>query len=171
MNRIANRSFWAVFGLAALATAMTPPVVAATPISPQKLDATLSAVAAGGVGRIGMSPALVRIVPGAGDPVVETILRFEGNLDAVRAHGAVVRSVMGNIATVDIPASQLAAVAALPGIVSIEASRAQPLRLDRSVPATRADTLRAGTPPNWTAGAGKNVIVGDHRFGHRLPAR
>ena len=129
---------------------------AVTPVQSDKLDATLSAVAKNGVSR----PALVRIEPGIAEPFVETILRFEGNLDAVKAQGARVRSVMGNIATVDIPAGKMAAVAALPSVKSIEASRPQPLRLDRSVPAARADTLRVGTPPSWTAGTGKNVIVG-----------
>ena len=131
-------------------------VHAATPAQPDKLDATLTAVAKNGVSK----PALVRFEPGIAEPLVETILRFEGNLDAVKAQGARVRSVMGNIATVDIPASKVAAVAALPSVKSIEASRLQPRRLDQSVPATRADTLRVGAPPSWTAGTGKNVIVG-----------
>jgi hypothetical protein len=117
---------------------------AATPAQPDKLDATLSAVAKNGVSK----PALVRFEPGIAEPFVETILRFEGNLDAVKAQGARVRSVMGDIATVDIPASKVAAVAALPGVKSIEASRLQPRRLDQSVPATRADTLRVGAPPS-----------------------
>ncbi len=83
---------------------------AVTPVQPDKLDATLSAVAKNGASK----PALVRFEPGIAEPFVETILRFEGNLDAVTAQGARVRSVMGNIATVDIPASKVAAVAALP---------------------------------------------------------
>ena len=117
---------------------------AATPEQSDKLDATLTAVAKNGVSK----PALVRFEPGIAEPFVETILRFEGNLDAVKAQGARVRSVMGDIATVDIPASKVAAVAALPGVKSIEASRLQPRRLDQSVPATRADTLRVGAPPS-----------------------
>ena len=80
---------------------------AATPVPSDKLDATLSAVAKNGASR----PALVRIEPGIAEPFVETIMRFEGNLDAVKAQGARVRSVMGNIATVDIPAGKMAAVA------------------------------------------------------------
>jgi hypothetical protein len=105
----------------------------------EKLDATLR--------RRGRraKPALVRYEPGIAEPFVETILRFEDNLDAVKAQGARVRSVMGDIATVDIPASKVAAVAALPSVKSIEAARAQRTRLDQSVPATRADALRAGT--------------------------
>jgi len=147
---------WTAIALALLVTPMALPLHAATDTPPQKLDATLAAVAGGG----GLAPKLLRVDPGVGEPLVETILRFEGSLDGVKAQGAIVRSVLGNIATVDIPAGKLAAVAALPNVLSIEASRAQPLRLDRSVPAARADTLRVGTPPNWSAGAGKGVIVG-----------
>ncbi len=149
---------WTALALAVWVMPMVLPGSAAAAVVAQKLDATLSSVA--GAGGRGMTPALVRIDPGTGSSLVETILRFEGNLDAVRAQGAVVRSVMGNIATVDIPPSKLAAVAALPNVVSIEASRKQTLRLDRSVPATRADTLRVGTPPNWSGGTGQGVIVG-----------
>ncbi len=149
-----NRSFprWAAIALAVLVM----PLHAATVAPAQKLDATLSAVASGG----GITRKLMLIEPGLGQSTVETILRFDGDLDAVRAQGAVVRSVIGNIATVDIPADKLAAVAALPSVQSIEASRAQPLRLDQSVAAARADTLRTGTPPNWSGGTGKGVIVG-----------
>ena len=141
-------------------------VHAATPVQHDKLDATLTAVAKNGVSK----PALVRFEPGIAEPFVETILRFEGNLDAVKAQGARVRSVMGNIATVDIPAGKMAAVAALPSVVSIEASRLQPRRLDQSVPATRADTLRVGAPPSWTARHGQERDRRRHRLGHRLPA-
>ncbi len=147
---------WSAIALAVLVTPLALPLHAATVTPTQKLDATLSAVASGG----GITRKLLNVDPGLGQSMVETILRFDGDLDAVKAHGALVRSVMGNIATVDIPADKLAAVAALPNILSIEASHAQPLRLDKSVAAARADTLRTGTPPNWSAGTGKGVIVG-----------
>lgn len=151
-------SRWTAFALALLITPLALPVRAATVVPTQKLDATLSGVATNGTA--GITRKLMLNAPGSGPPMVETILRFEGNLDAVKAQGAVVRSVMGNIATVDIPADKLAAVAALPNVVSIEAARVQPLRLDQSVPAARADTLRAGTPPTWSAGTGAGVLVG-----------
>ena len=133
--------------------------IAATAAETAKLDATLSAIVQHGVGK-SVSPKLLRVEPGQAEPLVRTILRFDGNLDAVRAEGAIVRSVMGNIATVDIPVSKLSAVAALPSVVSIEAAQPLQPRLDISVPATRADALRTGTPGNWTGGTGKNVIVG-----------
>ena len=149
---------WSAIALAILVSPMALPLHAATVTPPQKLDATLSAVAGSGGG--GITPKLVRVDPGVGGTLVEAILRFEGSLDGVKAQGAIVRSVMGNIATVDIPVGKLAAVAALSNVLSIEASHAQPLRLDKSVAAARADTLRAGTPPTWSAGTGKGVIVG-----------
>ena len=69
----------------------------------------------------------------------ETLLRFDGkSLDRVVAAGGQVRSVLGNIATVDIPISALAAISALPEVIYIEAARRQVQRLNFSVPATRA---------------------------------
>jgi hypothetical protein len=134
-TRAARFRRWVAMALAAAAAPLALPAHAAEPVPPQKLDATLSAIAHEAAGRRAAESALIRAEAGRPEPLVETILRFEGSLDAVTAEGAVVRSVVGNIATVDIPVSRLAAVAALPGVVSIEAARAQPLRLDRSVPA------------------------------------
>ena len=151
-------SSWTGIALALLIAPLALSVSAATAAPTQKLDATLSAIAKNGIA--GISRKLMRIEPATDRAMIETILRFEGNLDAVRAQGGVVRSVMGNIATVDIPPDKLAAIAALPNVVSIEAARAQPLRLDKSVPDARADTLRVGTPPTWSAGTGAGVIVG-----------
>ncbi len=101
---------------------------AAQPAPSPKLDATLAAIAREASTGPGAQPAPARDQAVRPEQLVATIIRFEGSLDAVRAQGAVVRSVIGNIATVDIPAGKLAAVAALPGVVSIEAARAQPLR-------------------------------------------
>jgi len=120
--------------LAALAVPMAPRVGAAELAPPQKLDATLSAIAQEASGRVAAQSAPMPGDSGHPEQLVETILRFEGNLDAVRAQGAIVRSVMGSVATVDIPVSRLAAVAALPGVVSIEAARPQPKRVEPSPP-------------------------------------
>ena len=73
----------------------------------QKLDATLAAIADDASGRLAAQSGLVRYEPGCPEPLVATILRFEGSLDAVKAQGAVVRSVIGDIATVDIPVRRL----------------------------------------------------------------
>ncbi|MFO1315275.1 MAG: S8 family serine peptidase [Burkholderiales bacterium] len=140
-----------------LAVAM-PAAAAAT--HPLNLDAALSALVQGGGDSLAAGGLLKRVQAGQPEPLVQTIVRFDGDIAAVKAHGAIVRSVIGDIATVDIPESRLAAVAALPGIVSIEAARPLRTRLDVSVPATRADQLRTGTPGAYTGGTGKGVIVG-----------
>ncbi len=127
-----------------------------------KLDAALTAVA--------QKPALAEKVLAraaleksqfASEPVVKTLLRFEGKgLDNIRAKGAVVHSVSGDIATVDIPVSKVGLIAAQPGVIYIEAARQLRAHLEASVPATHADQIRSGTAPNWTGATGKGVIVG-----------
>ncbi|MEO8754925.1 MAG: S8 family serine peptidase, partial [Casimicrobiaceae bacterium] len=143
---------------AAIAIAAAMPANAATQAS--KLDATLTGVVQQGSAAAGINPKLLRVEPATMQTMIRTILRFEGSLDEVRAHRAIVRSVIGDIATVEIPADQLAAVAALKSVISIEAVHMVPPRLDVSVPATRADALRTGVPGAWTGGTGKGVIVG-----------
>lgn len=100
-------------------------------------------------------------VAAVGVQTVPTLLRFEGaGLDKVKAAGLSVRSVSGNIATVDIPAVRLKEIAALPGVVYIEAARRLRAKLDVSVPATHADRLRYSQGANFTGLTGKGVIVG-----------
>ena len=137
---------------------MALPAGAAEPAR-AKLDAALAAMADDPSASAAAKRVPKRYEPGRPEPLIQTILRFDGSLDAVKAQGAVVRSVIGDIATVDIPADRIAAVAALPSVVFIEAARTQPTRLDVSVPATRADALRTGTAPNWTGGTGQRVIL------------
>ncbi len=97
---------------------------------------------------------------GSQEGFVGTIIRFKGDLDGITRLGGRIRSVIGDIATVDLPRSAIVAVSKLPNVVYIEAPRPLGPRLDVSVPATGADTLRSGTPPHWTGGTGKGVIVG-----------
>ena len=125
----------------------------------QKFDADLMRMMASSpavtTGDIGAASAKMRV------EYVETLLRFSGkSLDGVVAAGGQVRSVLGNIATVDIPVSALAAISALPEVIYIELARRQVQRLNFSVPATRANLLRGGTAPAFTGNTGKNVIVG-----------
>lgn len=96
---------------------------------------------------------------GTGEKIT-VIVRFKGDLDNVIALGGIVRSILGDVATVEIPAFQLQSVAALPNVIYIEAPRKLKKRLDASVPATGADQLRSGAPPNWTGNTGRNVVVG-----------
>jgi len=144
----------------AFAIAFALPASAATDAASAKLDAALTAVAQGSTAGASLAPKLLRTRPGHPEPFVATIMRFEGSLDPIRASGGIVRAVMGNIATVDIPVDRLGSIAALPEVVSIEASHPVAPRLDVSVPATRADALRTGLPGAWTGGTGRGVIVG-----------
>lgn len=124
-----------------------------------KLDAALTSLARQDSAGIAAARIARRAAP-AGQDLVQTIVRHTGDLAELRALGGVVRSVIGDIATVDLPANKIAAAAALASVVSIEAARTPVARLDVSVPATRAEALRTGTGPNWTGITGKGVIVG-----------
>jgi minor extracellular serine protease Vpr len=153
-----NGQGWRRIALAIAVAAVAASAGAAT--NESKLDATLTSIAQTGLSGLSGTLAAKRVEVGQAEPLVQTIVRFDGKLDNLRELGAVVRSVIGNIATVDIPANRIAAVAALPNIVSMEAAARAIPRLDISVPATRADALRTGTPGNWIGGTGKGVIVG-----------
>ena len=94
------------------------------------------------------------------EPRVKTIVRFKENLNGVEALSGKIGSIIGDIATVEIPLSSLEALSQLENIIYVEASKKVEPKLNISVPETRATLLRGGTPPVWTGITGKNVIVG-----------
>lgn len=98
--------------------------------------------------------------PSGGELLVGTFVRFQGDLSGVEALGGKIRSVVGDIATVDIPLSAIDAIARLPNVIYIEAAKEAKPQLNLSVPETGADTLRSGIPPKWRGNTGRNVIIG-----------
>ena len=94
--------------------------------------------------------------------VVKILVRFSDAkvLPNIRAAGGTVNSVLGNIASVAIPATALASLAAMDEIEYMEAEKIIPKRLSVSVPATRANLLRTGVSPDLVGATGAGVIVG-----------
>jgi subtilisin family serine protease len=140
--------------------------VAGNAAAAERMDATMRAVAAFPslahklVPRPAQSSTLMQ-AQGVPENSVRALMRFHGDaLAGVRALGVHVGSIVSNIATIDIPASMIDRVAAVPGVIYIEAAKRLPVQLDKSVPATHANTLRTGTGLNLTGATGKGVIVG-----------
>lgn len=99
-------------------------------------------------------------VPGQPEAIKVTV-RFQGDGPAaIRAVGGQIGSISGDVATVTIPLAQLTVLAALPEVVFVEAARPLRARVNAGVAATKADTLRTGTAPNFSGATGKGVIVG-----------
>ena len=133
--------------------------VATASMAAQKFDAHLARLVANPSADTGLDSRVIQAKSGAGH--IETLLRFEGaSLERVVAAGGKVRSVLGNIATVDIPVSAIGTIAELPEVIYIEHAKKQVSRLNHSVPATRVHLLRGGTAPAFTGLTGKNVIIG-----------
>ena len=103
---------------------------------------------------------ILKSVPDSEEPFIETLVRFKEDLLGVGSLGGRIRSILGDVATVDIPLSAIESISQLPNIIYIEAAKPVKSRLDVSVPDTRADLLLWGTPPGWSGNTGRNVIIG-----------
>ncbi|HZR47002.1 MAG TPA: S8 family serine peptidase [Candidatus Manganitrophaceae bacterium] len=123
-----------------------------------KIDPVLALMAKRGPSGLEKNRGTLKPSPGAAR--VKTIVRFEGSLSGVEALGGKVRSVLGEIATVDLPVDAIGPVSALPNIVYLEAAKKVKPQIDASVPETGATAIRSGAPPQWRGDTGRNVIIG-----------
>ncbi len=137
--------------------------IALPSLAAQRFDAALaSAMNRAGAGQGASASAVASEREPRALALVKVLVRFNGSsaLDAIRKAGGTVHSVLGNIASVEIAASALGALAAIPQIEYMEADKKMPQRLHVSVPATRADLLRTGIAPELAGATGAGVIVG-----------
>ena len=128
----------------------------------QKFDAKISgAMAKAGVVKIGDGSYKLMRLP-AQVEVIKILVRFSDSkaLDGIRSAGGTINSVLGNIASVAIPASSLGQLVSMKEIQYMEAEKLVPQRLSSSVPATRATMIRSGVSPDLTGATGAGVIVG-----------
>ena len=149
-------------GMGIFLTALALSGLAAPAFSAQKFDAKISgAMAKAGIEKMGDGSYKLMRLPQKVD-VVKILVRFGNSktLDAIRSAGGTVNSVLGDIASVSIPASSLATLVSINDIQYMESEKIVPQRLSFSVPATRANQIRTGTSPELGGATGEGVIVG-----------
>jgi subtilisin family serine protease len=90
------------------------------------------------------------------EPTVSVLVQFQGNLQALENAGLVTRSVVGDVATGEIPVSKLSGFDTLPEVKRLEASRVLNRELDLALPESRVTPIHTGPPGH----RGVGVIVG-----------
>ena len=99
------------------------------------------------------------------EPMVDVLVQFKGDSKSLEVSGAKVTSIVGNVASVDVPLGVLEALAGNPNVIRVEESRKRRPTLDSSVPSTGANKVwglstQRPLPPAWQGITGKNVVVG-----------
>lgn len=120
----------------------TPRLGVDAPVNDQPLGLAMQRTA-GGVERVGV---LVQLET----PAVA---------DALRAAGAEIGVVVGEVATAWVPVDALERVAVIAGVQRVEAARALTTVHDTSIIAIHADAIREVVNGAWTGATGRNVIV------------
>jgi subtilisin family serine protease len=156
-------------------------LAAATPASAQErpyIDPLLRPLLERGVqAEIARTPQLGLDVPRADQPLggalpldratpasparVGTFVRLRDGrgLDELRAAGAEIGTVLGDIVTARIPVEALERLTDARGITMIEAARIVTVQHDSSMRAIRADVVRRLEGANWTGATGRDAIV------------
>jgi len=143
------------------------PAIAHSESSHAKLSPHLQMLTSGNPDLVEIAEQRVHLktAPEYAEPMVDTLVLFQGNPHVVEAFGAKIHSILGNVATVDIPVRALEMIANHPNVVRIEEARKLKPRLDVSVPASGANGVWGGSttrplPPPWAGNTGRNVVVG-----------
>jgi subtilisin family serine protease len=113
------------------------------------------------------SPTGLNSVMSAGVEMISVFLETNGDSNVrarLEANGVVVRSVIGNIMTANVPRNAINTIAGLSEVVYIEGDKPLQLQMDVSRPEILADDVHRAlyTPAGGTATSvtGKGVIVG-----------
>lgn len=102
-----------------------------------------------------------------GSPRIAVFVKVSdnGTLARLRAAGASLGALAGDIVTARIPLDALERAAAVRGVLAMQASRRVEVKLDVSRHTVRADRIQSMIGDTWTGTAGQGVIVGVYDTG------
>jgi hypothetical protein len=100
-------------------------------------------------------------VPGGSDPeMVAVFLVGSPEPARLRSLGVRVGTRAGRVLAADVPRERLREVAAVPGVERMTLARRLEPRLEASIPAVHADSLRQRVGDSWTGWTGEGVLIG-----------
>lgn len=118
----------------------------------------------------GISGGRVAVERSADGTAMVGVLVRVNNASAIaelRAQGAIIGSIAGDVVSVRVPVNALDALDSMPAIRSAQAARVLTLapQTDTSMIAIRADALRSRTDSAWTGAAGNGTLIGVYDTG------